>query len=807
MSFNINRCVIYSVKKYKDADKGFINDKKIKFNSFEELIEELNVDNFYHFRIHKNQNYIFFGDLDNYKKDIFTFKSILINFLNKYYRIEIKENEIKYTQNNEKINSYHYSIPKIYCSSEKLKEIHSNLIKINKEEFIYKGEKKLEKVVDTTIYSEHWFRCPNQSKGTGIYNNKHIIKEGDMIDFIVYYIPEYSLNIENNMFIGEIKELPIIHKKDKQELALIDKEKNVLSYTISQPLIYKRMFDECYSQERFEIYEYWITVGMAIKNTFQNEEDAFDLFNYFSSKGRNYEGIEKTKCKYAALIKKNNSTGYTSATIYFYEIQDNKPKFIEIMSKNTLELGQTDICKYLKNIGGHNFIYKRYGDVLKLYCFNGNYWENNNIVFRQYLSNELYEFLKRILFEVYWNNKEFNNLKTKIERLKSISFKKEIEETYKEYGINETIQFDKKWWLYGFNNKVYDLNIGCFREYRYDDYVSITTGFDWREPTQEELSTMNNLIKSIMPIEEERKLFLQILSTTLEGRCLEKFVVFNGEGGNGKGVINDILLKALGNYGMIGNNAILFEKNKTGSNPEKANIHKKRLVIFREPPEKNKFENSVVKELTGGGNFSARGHHENTTEKELNLTMLVECNKRPTFSEEPQNAEIRRTIDIYFRSTFTTDKKIINQDKYIYLSNLEFKTQDFQEKHKFALIKILLETYEEYKMNDYVLDIPESIKERTNLYLEMSCNILQWFKDNYIYSKNKDDILKIKDIFDDFKINDYYQNLTKNERKIYNKSYFINYFKTNSFLKNFYIERTSTNRNFLQEWIKKEDDE
>ena len=31
------------------------------------------------------------------------------------------------------------------------------------------------------------------------------------------------------------------------------------------------MFDECYKKERFEVYEYWISVGMAIKNTFLNE--------------------------------------------------------------------------------------------------------------------------------------------------------------------------------------------------------------------------------------------------------------------------------------------------------------------------------------------------------------------------------------------------------------------------------------------------------------------------------------------------------------------------------------------------------
>jgi len=60
-------------------------------------------------------------------------------------------------------------------------------------------------------------------------------------------------------------------------------------------------------------------------------------------------------------------------------------------------------------------------------------------------------------------------------------------------------------------------------------------------------------------------------------------------------MLNDLCLATVGNYGLLGNNSILFETNKTGSNPEKANLNKKRLVIFREPPAKNKFENAIIK--------------------------------------------------------------------------------------------------------------------------------------------------------------------------------------------------------------------
>lgn len=538
----------------------------------------------------------------------------------------------------------------------------------------------------------------------------------------------------------------------------------------------------------------------SIRKLLKNDDEIFILDNFILEKCL-LEDVNKEEL-INNLKNENNLLDFINLSF-----QGNRDKFKDIISHSELELGQTDICNFIKLLEGHNFIYKVIGDNYILYCFNGKYWNTDNILLRKFISGELYDFFKFILQEVYWNSKDFVSLKSKIERLKCVSFKKDIEETYKEYGTNNSINFDEKWYLFGFNNVVYDLEEGNFREYRYDDYISTTCGYDWREPTINELKEVNDLIISIMPIKDERDLFLQIMSTALDGKCLEKFVIFNGGGGNGKGVIDDLLLKALGNYGLIGNNGILFETSKTGSNPEKSNIHKKRLVIFREPSERNKFENSIIKELTGGGTFSARSHHEKTTIKELNLTMIVECNKRPLFAEEPQDAETRRIIDIVFRSTFTTDKTIIDNTNNIFLANPYFKTVEFQDNHKYALMKILFDQYKIYKKNNYIFNVPQSIKERTQLYLELSCNIVQWFKDNYQLTNDKNDTIKIKDLFEDFTNSEYYTNLSRNEKRKYNKSYFIEYIQNNIFFRKYYIEKSTYLRNFIREWKKKENEE
>ena len=451
---------IYKIRTYSESNKEFIEKNKI-IKELKELKKELKNDEGYHFRIHKKNQYIFFGDLDNYKDGILKFIKILQNFLKERYDIEFEEEEFKYTQNNKNNNSYHYSIPKWNLSTEKLKEIMQNLYEENKKEFTQDGKR----IIDTTIYSEHWFRCPNQRKGTNIKeNSKHEIIYGKMEDFIIDYVRKGSVNISE---VEQIIEIPnklvekkekinkIIEKKEKIDGIIEKKEINnknlVLSSTISEPTLYKKMFDECYKKDRFESYEYWISIGMALKNTFSDEKIAFDLFNYFSSKGKNYEGRFETEKKFNTFIQKQNVNKYTVATIYFYAIEDNKLKFIEIMNKNTFDLEQSDMCKYLEVLAGKKFIYTKEDNIYKLFCYDGKIWKNDDIIMKHFLSNELYEFLKMILIELYFEHHTFNQMKTQIKRLKTISFKKDIVESYKEVGINENIKFDDKWYLFGFN--------------------------------------------------------------------------------------------------------------------------------------------------------------------------------------------------------------------------------------------------------------------------------------------------------------------------------------------------------------------
>jgi phage/plasmid-associated DNA primase len=810
---------IYLVKSYKLKESDF-DSNLLEFDTVQELVEEIsNCRLCYHFRIHPSTTYIFFGDLDNYPNSIEHFTTLLHEFMKNFYNLEFNiETDFKYTKNNGKQGSYHYSISKWNLSTEKLKEIHQEFLKNYKDEFVIHSPSKDITCVDTTIYSEHWFRCPNQVKGDGKTDSVHEIIVGNMEDFIIDYIPPASININNaqlttisntsnttilsnNAFNIPITQ-PIIPITINENQELVE---TLLSNAISKSDIYKKLFDECFNPPRFSTYDNWMKVGMSIKNTIQKQDEALQLYNYFSSKSSNYEGIDAVTRKYNSYKIKNN--GYGVGTIYKMAIEDNKINAIRIIGTNKLQFQSTDFCQFIKVMAGNQYVYKKVGNNYLLYCFNGRNWQQDDVQLRHFISNELYELLKDLLINVYWNSlgQQFQSYKNKLDKLKILSFKKEIIETYKEYNARTDINFDDKWWLFGFNNLIYDMKNCQFRDYELEDYITITSGYDWREPTIQEMETVRNLINCIMPIKSEREAFLQILASGIDGRCPEKFIIFNGSGGNGKGVINDIMLIMLGSYGLLGNNNMLFENSKMGSNPEKANLHKKRYVVYREPTSNKKFDNSIIKELSGGGKFSARGHYETDTQKELNATMVCECNDKPAFTEAITQAEVRRIIDIYFKCNFTTNEADVDHSKFFFKADPKFKEKDFQEQHKFALFKILTEYhYKYYFENNSVLKMPDSIVTRTNKYLENSCDLVSWFK--FEYKQDEDEAtssyIKISDIYQHFITSETYISLSKSEKQKYQKLRFFEFMKNNIFFKKYYVERYNGMKNLLVGWFK-----
>lgn len=318
----MNKFKIYSIDTYKGKTLQFI-DENFEELVIDDVIEKIKIDNGYHMRIDPNKNYIFFGDCDGYNGTFNEFCNLLIKFLDKCYDIKIDKNDVSYTVNYSKNGSFHYSIPKIYASCKKIKEMHKN--------FILKSDiDNKYSVIDISIYSKHWFRLPNQKK-EGKHNTEHIIKHGKLNDFIVEYIPPDSICVENKKYLFEqnmkknIKN-PNIDNDDLFQLAV---EKNIKDLNINNNYLniydYRNILDHL-SYSQVNNYYDWMKVGFALKNCSKENELLYEWIRWSKKSPKYQHGVCEPKWN-----TMTNQGQCTIGTILFMLKQDDINKFNQII--------------------------------------------------------------------------------------------------------------------------------------------------------------------------------------------------------------------------------------------------------------------------------------------------------------------------------------------------------------------------------------------------------------------------------------------------------------------------------------------
>jgi hypothetical protein len=197
---NVRKYKIYALDNYMKKQK-FIDDEYIEYE-IQSLVKELENDKGYHMRIHPTDSYILFGDCDGFRGSFEEFANLFIQFLDKLYGIKLQMDDFSYTVNESKKGSFHYSVPRLYGSAEKLHEIHKQFFNKHKD-ILFVGKTK---IVDVSVYKEHWFRYPMQAKA-GDKNAIHVIKKGTMRDFVVEYIPCGSQCIDDKQYKGPVEDL------------------------------------------------------------------------------------------------------------------------------------------------------------------------------------------------------------------------------------------------------------------------------------------------------------------------------------------------------------------------------------------------------------------------------------------------------------------------------------------------------------------------------------------------------------------------------------------------------------------------
>lgn len=701
---------------------------------------------------------------------------MIINDITDYVKVDI--NDISYTTNfSVKEGSHHIVIPKYSMISSLQKEFWKSF----REKYNYGKE------IDADIFNKNtWFRLPNQTK-EGLLGTEHIIQKGIMQDFLLKCI-------ENTLhYPFELK--PVITKKIKIKNATktdyVEKDDKDLKILI-----------DCLKTERANNYDDWYKIGMILKN----ENADVSLFHYFSKKSDKYNEIE-TNNKWESF----KGDGLSVSSLHYYAKYDNlelyAEKFLNIYKVNLYDPMFTSglIAEYFKKLFSDKFVYC---DGI-LYYFNGIYWkcdDKNNSFLNLFISNELH---KNLVTYAYTNlklntenktideemrtiiNNKLIQLQTNICSLKKIGVRKAFIEDIIIHITNNEIKFDEKPLLFAFENKIYDLVKGDFTEPNPKDYISLSCGYEYKDINDfdDKKKDLLEIINKILPEPEIRDFYLTILSTGLSGIQLQNFFISTGIGGNGKSVVDTLMLKTTGNYGYKIPNTVLLNPIKEGPNPQVFCINKKRFILATEPSDKYKVCCSTIKELTGDKTLNVRDNYSSKCGINLSLTLLMECNNLPLLDESTE-AMLRRVIAIEFKSRFLSSERyeLEKDEPNTYKGDPYFSGDDFINEYKQVFFMILSDYFKIFKDNKFTLpSTPEDCKNKTMEYMSVSDNIYDWF-DN-ICEKEEDGMMTFKEIFETFKEGEFYNNMSKQDKRNYNQKYFYDKLEKNVFLRKFIKRR------------------
>lgn len=110
------------------------------------------------------------------------------------------------------------------------------------------------------------------------------------------------------------------------------------------------------------------------------------------------------------------------------------------------------------------------------------------------------------------------------------------------------------------------------------------------------------------------------------------FLILWGAGGNGKGTLAKVLQSIFGSYGCSLENTVLLESGKNLHKTELNVIRGKRLAIVAEMPKNEKWNESILKKLTGEDDISARNMRENASTFRSEAAIIIHCNDLPSFN-------------------------------------------------------------------------------------------------------------------------------------------------------------------------------
>ena len=213
-------------------------------------------------------------------------------------------------------------------------------------------------------------------------------------------------------------------------------------------------------------------------------------------------------------------------------------------------------------------------------------------------------------------------------------------------------QLDHHRHLLGVRNGVVDLRTGEVRKRKPEDFIYTIVDVEYNKNADTLL--IESTVRTIMAEDEGMVRFMQrLLGYAITGEVSEEiFAVFTGDGGNGKGIISQLLEKMFGRF-FVTMDASLITKRKVPNEPaELGKLLNSRIAYFKELQPDEKLRTSQVQLLSGGDPIAATPKYKDPMTILPYHTCILETNHMPVLSVV-KPAIMRRVVCVHFPVTFT----------------------------------------------------------------------------------------------------------------------------------------------------------
>ena len=375
----------------------------------------------------------------------------------------------------------------------------------------------------------------------------------------------------------------------------------------------------------------------------------------------------------------------------------------------------------------------------------------------------------------------------KIEQIvKTIGSLPEIHDaTFSEFLDDKSIS---NWNYLAFNNCKFDLLTHTFSQIKPDDYITLTTGYDWPEhpiDTRE----MEAMLAQIQPERAVRDFLLRLLSTGLEGKTLQKIVIFYGAGANSKSTLNEIMHNTLGDYAYtLPASCCLGRSRGSGVNVEVTKMNLRRYCVCSECESVTESLNtSFLKSVTGGSQINSRTLYSDKTKTRVCPTLILETNNKPRLPATDagcvDNGIVRRMIEIDFPSRFVENPD--DRPNY-FRADPTIQTKANQGHYNLQMMSLLIGAHME--KSKIGLAIPPRILKNNQEYISENDELYIAFSElfNKIATKN---LIPLKDVWKDLRGSFWFSKMSNRQQRRFNYKNFPNQLENHHYFSKYLVKR------------------